>query len=451
MLLQFTVENFRCFRDATTLSLRASLDKSLPDNVAANAAETTVDVLKTAGIFGANASGKSNLIVGLETMQRLVLGSFQDGVRWPEKNREFRLDAAQGDQPTTLEAHFVIEGERFAYGFAVDDRRIVSEWLFTFVGSRRRKLFSRETRHDGDVEISFGASWRGIKKSLAKQTREDALFLTVAAKLNHPLARRAFGWFADTLRFAGPMAQRRGEELFTCRLAQEEERVRQAILEILKLADLRIDDVDVEDLPFSASRAFANFSEKDMRRLEEKSGVSSDKLRVLEPFFFRRGQDKDGEPHEVRFHLSEESAGTQKIYRLAGPLLRVFDKGMVLVIDELDNSLHPLLTRQILKLFHSPNTNPKAAQLIFSSHDPTLLDNHELLRRDQIWLTEVATKNGASQMSSLWDFRVRKDENLRRAYLAGRYGGVPYVEGLSEALVSFWAKPDIRRGGDDGQ
>lgn len=432
MLVEFTVENFLSFRDATTLSLEASSDKTLQGNVFEDVAGTKFDLLRTTGVYGANASGKSNLLRALMAMQRFVQTSVSKPATMSiPPAAPFRLDARCVDEPTTMEVVFLRDGVRYQYGFSVTRGYVLEEWLYSSPRGRRRVLFERSSAgKEGDRGgYKFGDSWTGDAQKLASVTRADILFLSAAAQFNHPIALEVMAWFEKTLTSTVPFPMGQPEEIFTLERAKADPKLKGRILALLREADVGIENFEVELRPLRESRRFADIPSGVLEQLSKLAPNQEGEPQLLEARPFHLGRGPSGESQRVEFDMNDESTGTHKLFALAGPLLHVLDRGCVLVADELDIGLHPLLTKAVIAMFHDHRVNKNGAQLLFATHDVNLLDDVELFRRDQVWFAEKG-RDGASTIRSLWDYRPRKGENLRRGYLAGRYGGVPTVDVL---------------------
>lgn len=414
MLIEFRVKNFRSLRDEQVLSLVASRDKTLQGT---NTLETGIKaapaLLRSAVIYGANASGKSNLIKSLQYMRGVVAESatvIQPGQTFSVQ--PFRLDAESARQPTQFEITFLLNGVRYQYGFAMTPQRIVSEHLLVYKAFKPQRWFERH--FDGDTgkdTYDFGPGLKGAKQVWEGATRPNALFLSMAVQLNSDQLRPVFDWFVNRLAIFNevtPLAPQFSVQM----LGQADKR--REICDFLTAADISIADIEVvtRQVPGQAVH-FDLASGKTEVRTEQ---VEENQLRFKHVT----------EHGEAVFDLADESNGTRNLLFLTGPVLDILKKGLTLVIDELDTSLHTLLVRRLVQLFHSPEINTGGAQLIFTTHDTSLLDAPDLFRRDQIWFVE---KNGnqASSLVSLSEFSPRKKEALERGYLVGRYGGVPFL------------------------
>ncbi len=382
-----------------------------------------VKLVKSAAIYGANASGKSNLIAAVRFMESFVLRSAKNyGPGDPIPVRPFLLDDS-AKKPTEFEVDFVLHGVRYQYGFQIDRRRVIEEWLLAFPKGSQQRWFERKVGEGPDDEDlwRFGSHLKGEKNKLKKLTRPNALFLSVAASLNHQQLTTVYSWFAQYLQFIGPSSSAKGLPgrllgAYTAHRSHEEPAFKARVLVLLQDADTGIDGFRTELHPFEEKEFLAFLPEKMRQDLEDSE--------VLEVRTTHRNLST-GEL--VAFELEEESDGTQRFFSLGGPWLDTLDSGYTLFVDELDASLHPHLSRHLVELFHRSESNRKGAQLVFSTHDTSLLDN-DLLRRDQVWLT-AKNGDGATSLYPLTDYRPRKNEALRSGYLAGRYGAVPILGG----------------------
>jgi uncharacterized protein len=404
MLIRFRVSNFRSLRDEQELSMVAALKDGRKDLVHVDS--MGVDLLRVAGIYGANAAGKSNVLDALRFMRSAVLQSYRtwepDG---PIPREPFRLDSIHQEEGSLFEVDFLLEGERYQYGFELDSTRILREWLHGFPNKRRQVLFTRDA--EAATTFHFGKQLKGNHRAIEKVTRKNSLFLSTAAQNAHETLQKIYSWFGGVL--IGDVGSREYWTLETARLLEKKHR---EILDLLRLADLGIVDVRIAD-PVRRDRRG--------RRLS--SGWAEEANRVLE---FKH-QSKSG---PFALALGDQSRGTQAWFSLVGAVLVALDTGGLLCLDEIDASLHPLLTIQLIRLFQDARRNPRSAQLIFNTHDTLLLGSllaEPALRRDQIWFVEK-DQEGASSLYPLTDFKPRKLENVERGYIQGRYGAIPFID-----------------------
>lgn len=419
MLIEFTVGNYRSFHEPQTLSLLAepltSKNKSMDANNVFQI-EPHPRLLTSAAIYGANASGKSNLIGALHFMRLFVLNSPKETMATGGIEAEpFQLNRAAAALPSSFQVVFIMDGFRYRYGFEVNSERVIAEWLYTAAATRESRLFERE----GD-EIAVGNRFPEGRK-LKAQTRPNALFLSVAAQFNGPTAQAILGWFRR-------LGINRGVldiPFYTTEDFLNGNRA-EAIRELICRLDLGIADLKVERSAISEPEFPDEMPVEIVQALKTLFDAADNEQVTVHTV--HTVYDETGRPvGQAEFDLDEhESAGTQKLFSLAGPLLETLETGGLLVIDELDARLHPLLSRELVKLFNNRETNAKGAQLIFTTQDTNLLDN-TLFRRDQIWFVEK-DRRGASNLYSLAEFKgVRNDLSFERGYIQGRFGAIPYL------------------------
>lgn len=429
MLIEFTVANYRSFRDPALFSMVAANLKSKDQRLDENnvfSVEGQPALLTSAAIYGRNASGKSNLVRALQFMRRFVLESFDSTEETGSIEVEpFRLSTETVDKPSHFEIVFVVEGIRYRYGFEATQERVTAEWLY-FVPKRSEVLlFARD-----EDATQFG---RGFKEGRERKqfTRPNALFLTVLAQTNAPTAQKVLGWFRK-LGVASGIADTSMHLYTVTRLLAE--RNADAIKRIVTAADTGIEGLRVEPSERDEAPRFPASMPSEVRSALMTVLNHPDNLRV-DVNTLHTVYDAEGKiAGQIEFDLSEqESEGTRKLFALAGPLSAAIISGQVLVIDEFDARFHPLLTQQILQIFNDPMTNASHAQLVIVTHDTDLMDN-QMLRRDQIWFVEK-DKQGASTLYSLAEFKgVRNDKDYERSYLQGRFGSVPYIRELTTVL-----------------
>jgi uncharacterized protein len=370
-------------------------------------------VLHSAAIYGANASGKSNLIKALQYMRGVVAESatvIQPGQTFSVQ--PFRLDAQSANKPTTFEVTFIIDAVRYQYGFSMTSQRIVSEHLLVYKAFKPQRWFERHyDAQSGKDVYEFGSGLKGPKHLWEGATRSNALFLSMAVQLNSEVLRPVFEWLVNGLVIYNEQAQLSPH--VSIQMLQQTEARRQ-ICDFLSAADISITDIDVvtRKVPSQSVHFDPVAGNTEVRREE----VEEHQLRFSHVT----------EQGKAVFDLMDESSGTRNLLFLSGPVLSILRNGLTLVIDELDTSLHTLLVRELVRLFHRPEINTGGAQLIFTTHDTSLLDAPDLLRRDQIWFVEK-DRDQASELVSLSEFSPRKNEALERGYLMGRYGGIPLL------------------------
>ncbi len=413
MLLEFRTGNFRAFRDEVALSLVASSDRTLEST---NTVETEINAapkaVRTVAIYGQNAGGKTTLLRALDMMSRIVQESvrLKPGSKW--NIQPFLLDEEARARPTLFEATIVLDGVRHQYGFELDRERVHAEWLLVYEHARPQTWFERRLNPDtGESEYSFSSFLPGPKKVWEEATRPNTLFLSTAAQLNSDALSPVFNWFSEDMHvfLDGGHIEPQFSNLWAETPARRGE-----IRNLLRAADISIADIVVE-------RKKAKLNEM---KIDLATGDASFEGNIDGEVFVTQFRHSVGKT-DALIGYGDESQGTQKLYALAGPVIDIIERGRVLVIDEIDRSLHPLLVRRLIEIFQDPLVNRSGAQLIFTTHDTTLLDP-TLLRRDQVWFSE-RDQMQAAHLTPLTDFSARKGEAFEKGYLAGRYGGIPVL------------------------
>jgi uncharacterized protein len=412
MLIEFRVTNYRSLRDEQLLSLVASKDKSLTySNTYDSGLKVAPRLLRSAVIYGQNAGGKSNLIKALQYMRGVVIESasiMQPGQTF--NVQPFRLDSDSGSLPTEFDITFMLNGVRHQYGFSISAERVVNEYLLVYKAFKPQLWFDRsynETTKEYDYKPT--TFLKGQKSLWESATRPNSLFLSMAVQLNSEQLRPIFDWFNNQLIIFNELSPLNSQQSIEM-LKTTEGKV--AIKHFLTAADISIADIELVTRRQSVLAMHADF-------VGGKHELKNEEQDVTELLFHH--ETASG---KAVFGLGDESTGTRNLLFLIGPILEMVKRGVTLIIDELDTSLHPLLVRKLIELLHSQETNPKGAQLIFSTHDTSLLDP-DLFRRDQIWFVEKM-KDQSSNLYPLSDFSVRKNEWLEKGYLAGRYGALPF-------------------------
>jgi AAA15 family ATPase/GTPase len=416
MLVEFSVRNFRSIRERQTLSLvaEASGKELRASHVFDPGAPATPELLRSAVIYGPNAAGKSNLILALSFVKKFVLNSARGGQQGDAIDVvSFQMDLESKNQPSEFEIIFVEAGVRYQYGFVLTRQRVEKEWLIAYPKGNPQLWFERNQGKDW----KFSTYFRGQKKVWQEATRDNALFLSTAVQLKAEQLTPVFNWFLDRFRGIAPYA--RVSSSYSTSQCEHDSSVRQQIIGFLQQADFGIHNIKIDHRQFDESMLFKDMPDP-VRQFFLKD---MENHKLTDVHFSHRLETGD----EIFLEMSEESGGTQKLFGLAGPWLDVLSNGRVLVIDELDTSLHPLLIRHLVGMFHDPAVNQKNAQLIFSTHDTSLLQR-DVFRRDQVWLAEK-DHHLQSHFYPLTDFKVRKEENIERGYLQGRYGALPLLRG----------------------
>jgi AAA15 family ATPase/GTPase len=427
MLIEFEVGNFLSFKDPVRLSMVAAnpIKEYLEDNTCEAG---KMRLLKSAVIYGANASGKSNLINAIGTMRLFVLNSSKDMQASQEIGvKPFKFDAKKEKEASHFEIFFLLNDSRYRYGFEADRKIIQKEWLFCTEKQKESTLFLREGEN---IDVREGFKEGG---GLEEKTRSNALFLSVVAQFNGAISVSIVKWFSEVWPIHGLFDSEWGE--YTKILLQNAS-MHKKIIDLITFADVGIMEINLNENVFPIIPAGTTISPTALA-----GGPMSSRLQTSSLLSTRHKRFNQGiEDGYVNLDFAtEESEGTKKLFSIVGPILRALNNGNLVYIDELDAKLHPLLTRAIVRMFNSRESNPKNAQLVFATHDTNLLQDR--LRRDQIWFTE---KNnlGATDLYSLAEFKspegkkVRSDDSFERSYIKGKYGAIPYLGNFEELFKS---------------
>ena len=421
VLLSFRAENVRSFRDAFELSLVATslTERGVARSVAWREGGRPIEVLPVAGVFGANASGKSNVLKAMDDMRSHVLNSFRSGSpTGGVPRRPFLLDPKAKQAPSRFEVDLVLDGVRLEYGFVLDDERVLEEWAYRYPHGRAALLFHR--RQD-DVEL--GSVERVKGRGITELLRPNALFLSTAASANHPVLLPLYAWFGHNLLLAETPSRQFRQALTTELL--DNDTTREPVLALLRAADLGVTGARKHELdPVTKERLQRAVRILAGQEGDHEGGDSGPTFEDLGVRLVHRGV-----AGEVELDAHDESLGTLVWFGLAGPVVQALADGAVFLADELDASLHPALVAALIRLFQDQGSNPLRAQLIFNSHDATILGDSvgdRLIGRDQVWFTEKRT-DGSTRLYPLADLDPRKEEAIGRRYLAGRYGATPIL------------------------
>ncbi len=431
MLISFTVENFRSFKEEATLSFVAGNGKEMRDShvftPALDNGVKSIDLLRSAVVYGPNAGGKSNFLKALKAMKEIVVyqdtENKKDGLTYGGielgglKNiTPFLFSDKTNTEPSTFEVVMLIDGVRYQYGFSATQERIHGEWLFAFPNGRTQKWFERtggKKRTEPELvnynfyeedEYTFGSAFKGERMAWSKMTSYDSLFLFYADMYDSEQVWPILKWFKQNLHWMLHLIEDEYPEphdsIHYCETTQGCEKM----TALLRNADFAIEGIEVE--------------------IKIKNGIK---------YLYTQTIHKTHDGGTVKMDLSDESDGTQRMFAWASHFLKALEQGQVLIIDELNQRLHPHLMRYMIGLFNNPKTNPNNAQLIFTTHDVSLL-KQDIFRRDQIWFCERGG-NQSSTLFPLTDFKPRKGfEDFESYYMSGRYGALPIIGSFSDAL-----------------
>lgn len=418
MLIDFTVGNFLSFKEKKTLSFRASGISELQNHVVK---VDSLKLLRTGVVYGANSSGKSNLIKALDRMRDLILGSVKLNDNDLLDYSPFLLSETN-DEPTFFEVEFYMNPQIYRYGFEYNRDKIINEWLFSKIKTNKEVALFIRTEEGIAVSDAF---IEGKEKESA--TNDNRLFISLVAQLNGELSKSIISWFKNCNVLSG--IDHKDYTGFSINMLHEKVKGCDESLDLFQKLQLGFSDINIIEAPFDANKLSSNVPQALKEELSKKfKGETVLSLKTVHKIYNNKGDvigkvlfDKKG----------QESEGTNKIIDLAGPIFDTLNLGKILIIDELDAKLHPLITMKIVQLFNDPDTNKNNAQLFFATHDTNLLSS-ELFRRDQIWFTEKDELE-QTDLYSLIEFKlpdgttVRKDNNYQKNYIRGRYGAIPFI------------------------
>jgi hypothetical protein len=427
MLIEFTVGNTLSFKEPVTLSMVAANTKARDPKINENntiIVDDQLTLLTSTAIYGANASGKSNFIRAMAFMKRFVINSSKEsGIDEPIPIRPFRLSTTTESQPSFFQVIFLLDNIKYRYGFEVNRNEVISEWLFAASSQKESRVFVRD---ETGIHIS-----RSFKegKGLEAKTRPNALFLSVVAQWNGQQTRKLIGWFMSVKMISGlDDVSYRGFTLHSF----DDGSYRQEISKLVTSLDLGIENISSEKMEDDKVKALVPDNlPSGLKRVMQREAENI-KISILTT---HKKYDESGNPvgSEVFKLRTHESDGTEKLFYLAGPFIDVLKNGSILFFDEMEARLHPLITRALIGLFNSKETNPKFAQLIFTTHDTNLLSN-KIFRRDQIWFVEK-DHYGCSHLYSLAELKVRNDASFENDYFEGRYGAVPFLGNVHQVII----------------
>lgn len=432
MLLGFKAANHRSLRTLQELSLYRAIRPSDQDD-----RWTRRDVSTVAAIYGANASGKSTVVDGLAFLKSAVADSYRS---WPlgggTPRRAFALDPADSARASQFEIEFIADdGVTYQYGFELDDERILSEHLYAYKTTKRTVLYTRDPM-DEPKDWYFGPSFRGPAQQIRETTRTNALFLSAAAASHNRSIQAAFRWISTRLSIYHAAGYRL-EHARIIRRMQADEDYAKRLLTFVRRADLGVSNIEIVE------NAMTQEELEDLERRVRAVVAPDHATRLLKQMTDERERalqlTHKSASRSIPLPFDDESDGTHALISFASIAVDALETGSTCVVDEIDSSLHPTLVGQLVEVFQDPRINPKQAQLIFTTHDATLLESDGLtpkVERDQVWVVEKDS-DGASHLFAISEFGLpRTGSNLARAYLTGRYGGIPAVAITNELLAN---------------
>lgn len=418
MLIEFSVENFRSFKDKVTFSM----EKGIGDENEVNVFSVeNLELLKSSAIYGANASGKTNLIRAFTTAIMMVRQSnlIPVGGKW-NFIVPFMLDEKSRTKPSKFEFEFIANNTRYKYSFSTDDSKINEESLYAYYSQKPSLIFKRSNVN----KYEFPVSDENKLRSIETKNTDNKLFLATATTWNYEKTKDAFLWFMESIDTYNNFANIMDNDLKS--FSEPDNDLKDFTLKLLREADIVIKDIKVDYEEKDMDINLANMIIPPIARTADTPKIKNFNIEVEHEVV-----DEDGKNYIYNINFNDESSGTKILFSLAPPLKRAFDSTKVIIVDELENSLHPALVEYLINIFNNPNINKANSQLIFTTHAVNLLDL-DIFRRDQIWFTEKNTENGVTDIYPLDDFSVRKTENIEKGYLNGRYGAIPFIkDGMS--------------------
>jgi AAA15 family ATPase/GTPase len=456
MLIEFSVSNYLSIKEAITFSMVASNAVKELESPTEGINNIFWDksnknkYLKSAVVYGANGSGKSNLLSAIGFYRRFILSSSNDRQADDEiRTIPFLLSTETENTPSSFEMVFVIDTIRFRYGFEATKKTVTSEWLFGFDTENSTKESSYFTRENQDIKV-FNKNFKE-GKGLENKTRSNALFLSTVAQLNGEVSNKIQNWLKTNINVISGLED--ATTGYTIGRFQDQKEFRKKIINFFKLINLGIDDIKIEETALDnlsklspkkgEDEKIASLIQELQKELKERM-KKGDAKEITINAFHKKFDEANKLIDTIALDFELESKGTQKLFGLLGPWFDTLEKGKILIVDELDSRLHTKLTAELLKIFQS-SVNTKNAQLIFASHDTNLLRN-DLFRRDQIWFTEK-DNTGSTDLYSLVEYKinqatsVRNDASFEKDYLIGKYGAIPYFGNIPKFLNDFVNEP----------
>lgn len=449
MLIRFRAANLYSFKEEIEFSMIPSPERIHPHQIFPKKKKNDIRLNRFAAVYGANAAGKSNLVKVLKFVQRMVV----EGVK-PEATipiQRFRLNQDNLHSPAKFEIEFKVGEEMYEYGFELDSRSIHREWLINFTRTSEKRLFERTTDQNGKAKLEFGSFVNKFSQKeklflefAGEGTRPNQLFLNESIDSNMIYFRGAYDWFRKVLTVIKPMELYIPVEL----QMDEDQRFQDFLSQILRdsdtgIASIKADKMELDDLEDISEDAAQfindNLSDADgfflkAQQFRLTAIKEDDKIHLFKLIPTHRTLNGS---EEAIFEVYEESDGTQRLIDLAPVLYELLlgENERVFVVDEFDRSLHPQLSRMIVELHLDENKSTQPSQLIVTTHQTNILDLN-LLRKDEIWFVEKNPETGATDLYSLYDFQPRYDKDIKKDYLYGRYGAIPFLGNMSALKLS---------------
>lgn len=429
MLIQFNFENYRSFRDKSILSMEA---KGNSEYKSCLIPYKKKGLLPAGAILGKNGGGKSNVVRAFWLGVQFIRNAQKTQHEKAEVPvRAFALNDYSANCPSCFEYEYIQDGVKYIYGFSATKKEIKTEYLYASPKGQKSEIFTRQGQF-----FSFPSNGEKKKKEMiAEAVAPNQLFFSIACVMNYQPCIAAMKWFRESIHFSKDYADIPAQLLEHA----EDANMLKSIVSYAKQADVGIEDMMFEirneeistsdslpeDLPEGMLEALKQFT----AALKDSSDSAEMNLKIgeVKTSSLHRGIDQAGQEKLFELELSDESEGTRRLMSLAPGIERVLHQGGVLIVDEIDRELHPLLAEFIISKFQSPETNPGHAQIIFTTLDTELL-NMEILRKDQIYFVDKNKKSGVSELFNLTELPIRTNDNIRKAYLAGKYGAIPDVD-----------------------
>lgn len=415
MLIEFSVKNFLSFKEKVTLSLEKGNGDENLENVISN---NITDLLKVSAIYGANASGKSNILKAFTSAILMVRNSnlIQVEGKW-NFIKPFLFDEVSKSQPSEFEFIFIANDVKYRYFFSADANKVYDEILDAYYTQKPTNIFTRTNTNNYEFN-----SDKNKLETLATNNTENKLFLSTATMWNYNKTKDAFLWFTTVIDTYDSFDRIMDKDLVD--YSNDDEDLKKFSLKLLKAADILIKDISVDYEEKEMDSLMVDMLIPPLARNGEKYKVKNVNIELEHEVI-----DDNNNKHSYKLNFNDESSGTRVLFAFAPFLKRAFEKTKVIVVDELEKSMHPSLVEFIVKLFNNKDINKVNSQLIFTTHATNLL-NLKLLRRDQIWFTEKNPYNGVTELYPLDSFSVRKDENIEKGYINGRYGAIPFIKDI---------------------
>ncbi|MCC6520851.1 ATP-binding protein [Candidatus Nomurabacteria bacterium] len=414
-LIEFSLENFKAFKNKATFSMVARKNEKYTFEI------NDENLLKTSLIYGPNASGKTSILEAFDHMKKFILLSANIPENQEKKNLPhfpFLASESSKNNPTSFEVIFALLGDHngiYKYSFGVLQDHIVSEKLIEISSTGKETEYLSRSEQKITVDHNFKDM-----KSLLGKIRRESLFLSTSAQLNNSFALSLINAFNSIITVSGIFTN---AQQFTAKKFKTDSEYKEKILSMLKTADFCITGGGTEEVEF---QGFGIKNDSGKVSFEQTKG-KDDMLFFEHPVFDSNNNKTD----TFKLKLFQESIGTQKFLSILGPVIDALENGKVILVDEFDNSLHPLLTKFIVDLFSSEQMNEKNAQFIATTHDTSLLSYRDDFLRDQFWFTEK-DEQGSAKLFSLAEFSMRNDTEYSRKYLEGRFGALPFIGSIKK-------------------